>query len=1549
MYSAGTAYLQIVPSFRGIDRQLARIASDIGRQVDSSVGNAVRDALPNSIARAANSRAGGGKFTTTFSRMVNDALSNIEEVPLGTSEAQAKLAELRAELDDLSKKRIGVDLTDAEAVEKIRLLRAQLSDLARKSPDIQVRADAASAARKLGEILVLADRVDGRRVDVRVNTSGSDSAALSMRELAGTFGLTAGQMQALIFLGPAIGAAIVPAALAAAAAVATIGTAAVAAVGVAALGFSGIGTAVKALHKSQQDAAKSASSLTGSQDTLARSLDGVNSAEASLANTREQVAYAATQAAQQVADAQLAVAGAQREAAKAQGALTVAVEAAKRAQQDQAFDLRSNAIAQRQAVLDLADAKDKLDKLLANPRATQAEQEQARVTYEQRSLQLEQLGVQQQRLQADQEEATKKGIEGSDQVQAAQDRIRQTTEAVAKAQESLTNAIQAQQQQQRQGAYQIAQAQQAVVNAQRSLQDATVKSGVAGGAAMDGLRKAMDNLSPAGRDFALFLYGLKPELDRLRAASADGLLPGVQKGIEELLPLLPAITDWVGRYAKALGDLATDAGRTLASPYWQNFGNTLARTVIPTMKTTYETAKNFALGFGEITKQLLPLGENVGQGLLNFSREFAAWATRIGSNKTFQGLLEYVRREGPEVAATLKEMVDAVVHLAQAFEPIGGVTITTLRLLSTVINAIPVSVLTLLAGAMYAVAVQSRLMGAAKAIWFSAFGVQFAQMMVNAKIAMEVAADEGAGKLGRAMGGIKGAAGTLKEGITTAVSSIGPGSALMVAVAAAAVVISDYQKHQNEIAERAGNMKSALGQIAQAYKDGGDAAVYNLARTDSAVRQVSLALAKYGASSKVIADADQGNAHAQDIVIKALQSRESQLNTLLDKEKEHNTWIGFFTGSNKKYANSLGDSSTNLVDEIVAIHKLIPELQTQYEQQKAIDAAYKDAKQSGALWRGELDTVNTTLTGSNLSAKEYSQGLQAISDMSTAAGKGVQDYAKDVGYTIDKSAAYAAMVDKIAKSNLDASEKASLFGEALKDVGSATDLHGAQFDSLSSMFNNIATSAINATDKATLLKQGLDQLYGASISQNEADETLVRSQDSLSTQLSTNSAGFDLATAKMSENRQAILDNRDALEAALQAARDKYVADIAAGESEDLARQRHDDTVKSIENGIPVAQRQTTAVQDLVNEYGAIPPNVATNVTSPGLNEAIGKLIEARAVQMGFEANPRWDRRRIQDEVDFLRVDMGLDSPTILFGGRHAEGGRILGASPSKTADDKLAWVTSGEWVHPVDAVDYYGDNVMQAMQQRRIPRQLFAGGYATGGRVAPWNIELTGKPNPPIDLNKLWKKWEDAGRIQAALAGVGSVLRWTGVVEQVLQALGQPQSLLGAVLRRIQFESGGSPDIVNTTDSNWFAGHPSVGLAQVINSTFQAYSGQYRNVGPFRYGVSTDPFANVYAGMNYALHQYGSIQAIDPQVRPYGYDAGGFLPPGYSAVFNGTGKPEPVLTDDQWRAINTNTKGGDGATNNYNFQFRDTTLDESKLRAIQDRQAALARVGRAR
>ncbi|MEV6777004.1 hypothetical protein [Streptomyces syringium] len=148
---------------------------------------------------------------------------------------------------------------------------------------------------------------------------------------------------------------------------------------------------------------------------------------------------------------------------------------------------------------------------------------------------------------------------------------------------------------------------------------------------------------------------------------------------------------------------------------------------------------------------------------------------------------------------------------------------------------------------------------------------------------------------------------------------------------------------------------------------------------------------------------------------------------------------------------------------------------------------------------------------------------------------------------------------------------------------------------------------------------------------------------------------------------------------------------------------------------------------------------------------------------------------------------------------------------------------------------------------------------------------------------------------------GGSGVTRWTPQVLQALSMLGQPASWLDTVLRRMNDESGGNPNIVNDWDINAQDGTPSVGLMQVIGPTFDAYAGPFRNTGPFLYGTSVNPLANIYSGLNYAIHRYGSLSALD---RPGGYDSGGYLPPGLSLVYNGLGRPEPVFTPTQWDMI---------------------------------------------
>lgn len=175
-------------------------------------------------------------------------------------------------------------------------------------------------------------------------------------------------------------------------------------------------------------------------------------------------------------------------------------------------------------------------------------------------------------------------------------------------------------------------------------------------------------------------------------------------------------------------------------------------------------------------------------------------------------------------------------------------------------------------------------------------------------------------------------------------------------------------------------------------------------------------------------------------------------------------------------------------------------------------------------------------------------------------------------------------------------------------------------------------------------------------------------------------------------------------------------------------------------------------------------------------------------------------------------------------------------------------------------------------------------------------------------------------------------------VISQALAAAGVPPpgtmaQWLAGMNTLITRESGWNPNAINNWDSNAKAGHPSQGLTQTIPGTWAHYVPK-----ALRSKGILDPVGNVAASIRYIVSRYGSItrvQQANASLPPKGYDSGGWLQPGYTMTYNGTGKPEAVFTNAQFTALMSGQAGGSRGDLIYNAAVREVASRQSVLDAL--------------
>lgn len=435
----------------------------------------------------------------------------------------------------------------------------------------------------------------------------------------------------------------------------------------------------------------------------------------------------------------------------------------------------------------------------------------------------------------------------------------------------------------------------------------------------------------------------------------------------------------------------------------------------------------------------------------------------------------------------------------------------------------------------------------------------------------------------------------------------------------------------------------------------------------------------------------------------------------------------------------------------------------------------------------------------------------------------------------------------------------------------------------------------NAADH---MREAIDRLTQAETMQMDTLEGYEAAQDALDAAIQQNGTTLDIHTEKGRANR-------DALEELAQKSRDLMQADIDAGVPAAEALARHDARIQKLHDEATATFGANSEANTLIDTYGRVPKEVRTAYETEGYEAVKAQLDRLSAGQFllsqGIPMTPA-NVRAVQQERR----------------NRFAEGGPVRGPG-TPTSDSIPAYLSNREFVQNAAATDYYGVPFMNALNQKRIPRDALPG-YAGGGVVVPMKVDVskTKIPNPAA-----FPGGASLGALQGfARAQAGKRYQWGATGPNTWDCSG----LVGAIWAlahgknpyqrymttasmgpgRYGMKSGRGPVTV-------YLG-PGHTAANIGGLHAEAYGGNGTPVAVGRIGTPLSYYNQVMhlarGGLarlknDPAARQESFLNSGWPEPGRVGmFKNGGWLQPGQFA-YNETGRPEPVLNQQQWDAVN--------------------------------------------
>ncbi|WP_406864001.1 peptidoglycan DD-metalloendopeptidase family protein [Streptomyces sp. HUAS MG47] len=1185
----------------------------------------------------------------------------------------------------------------------------------------------------------------------------------------------------------------------------------------------GVGDALAAQTAAQQAATQETNAgINADVQSQQRALQ-MAAAQQQLASAHRQAATAIANANDGVTRAERSLADAQRAEHQAQEALTSARKTAAQQLRDLNGQLANGALDQREAALRVEEAELRLQEVRSNPKATQLQIAQAQLVFDQAQHHAREQEQDYKDLQRSAEQQRKAGVAGSDVVRQAQERLanaqrntRVQAEALAKAQRAVATAH--------------LQAADAIKSAERGIAAARLSSArvtQTSTSKAEEHRKALAKLTPEQRELYDSIAGPKG----IKSAFADWqktlqphTLPIFTRGVEGAKSSLPGLTPLVIGAATAIQTLMDKASAELKTPFWQEFKADLKDNVEPAIV-------GFGVAFGQVVKGVagiidafLPKMDGIASRSDSITGRFALWATKLKGSPDFERFLKYVKDTAPSVERVISSVFGALLSTAQALRPASDATMAALAPLfdgiSWLAENIPELVVYLWAmwAANKAIVIGMAAFGAAMALYNA---VVLTAQIVTGGWALALSS----------------------TGIVPIIRAI----VLVIGLLVAAVIYAynNWDWFRETVDTVAGGISTAISWLWNTIlKPVFDGIWWGIKKIgDFAMWLWEVAI---GPAFRFIGKLAQWLFTALVtvvllpiwLVIKALGAVamwlwENAIGPAFQAIGAVAMWL---------WDHVISPVFGWIAEKVKLVwdHVLKPKLQEWKEKFELLAALLK------WFWQTRVSPIFGWIA--DKAGWLYDKAIKPAFDSIMKAVRMVADSFEEAKGFIDEA---WTEVQNIAKKPVRFIIEHVYNGGIVPLWNKVADITGAD--------------KLKPLDLRGFARGGI--LPGSS-SWRGGDTHLRPMREGEGVYVS-EAMRDPYERARLFAVNKAAMNGQSLSRFQSQG----YAEGGIVGWLKDRASDAADffsDPTSVFRKAKELVMGQMTSL--LTNPWARERANMPRKMLDSLKDKALDFL--------GFGGGPGgaggggWAKP----------VDAPYGTPFGKRGSMWASGRRggldfpaAVGAAVKAVASGRVSMAQSGGPYGNHVMVNHGGGltslyahlsriltTVGKTVQQGQTIGRVGATGNVTGPHLH-LEARLNGRSVDPMTY----------------LAGGGGgsggsgVQRWRGVVQQALRMTGNPAGYTDLTLRRMRQESGGNPNAVNNWDINAKNGTPSVGLMQLIRPTFDAYAGHMRGVGPKLHGVSTNPLANVYSSMRYAMSRYGSLPTA--YGRPGGYATGGF------------------------------------------------------------------------